>query len=200
MSPLSKEQFEAMREESRASILNAALKLFSKRGFENTSISDIAREAEISKGLMYNYFKSKDELLVQTLQMILEKVILVFIPASKISEPDKRLEFLIRTNFDLLKKDPGFWKMFVTLSLQLDKRSKAYSIISNYWGQLFENAIKIFTEMGVENPHATAFRYGALMDGLAMQYLLLGEEKFPQFETTLENVIKEFCTPKNKTK
>ena len=44
-------------------ILKTALKLFSKNGLEGTSIRMIATEAEISNGLIYNYFPGKDELL-----------------------------------------------------------------------------------------------------------------------------------------
>lgn len=196
MAPRKQEKLEVIREQSRSKILSAALRLFSKKGFKNTSINDIAGEAGISKGLMYNYFKSKEELLEQTLLMVLDKIFGVFIPAAEIKDPGKRLEFLIRTNFDLVKKDPGFWKMFVALSLQLDRESKAFAIIGSYWNQLFANAIDIFTEMGFENPKNTAYRYGALMDGLAMHYLLLGEAQYAQFEETLENAIKEFCKPK----
>lgn len=196
MAPRKQEKLEVIREQSRSKILSAALRLFSKKGFNNTSINDIAGEAGISKGLMYNYFKSKEELLEQTLLMVLDKIFGVFIPAAEIKDPGKRLEFLIRTNFDLVKKDPGFWKMFVALSLQLDRESKAFAIIGSYWNQLFANAIDIFTEMGFENPKNTAYRYGALMDGLAMHYLLLGEAQYAQFEETLENAIKEFCKPK----
>lgn len=199
MSPKRKEQVEAIREASKAKIIASAFKLFSAKGFINTSISDIARDAGISKGLMYNYFESKEALLEQTLLAGFEKIFLVFIPAAGIADPAERLEFFIRTNFKLLRDDPGFWKMFVTLTLQLDKNSNAYAMIWNYWSQLFENAISIFTEMGTEDPKGTAYKYGALMDGLAMQYLLLGETQFEQFDQTLESVINEFCKPNLKS-
>lgn len=44
-------------------ILNAAMNLFVERGFENTSVQDIAFYAKIAKGTIYIYFKSKDELI-----------------------------------------------------------------------------------------------------------------------------------------
>lgn len=197
MSPLTKEQFEAIREESKTKILNAALRLFTTKGFEYTSINNIATEAGISKGLIYNYFKSKDELLDQTLLMIIGRLSEVFLPSLEIEEPGKRLEYLIRTHFNLLIENPGFWKMFVGLSLQLDTASNAYHIITQYWAHLFDNAILIFKEMGRSNPEKTAYRYGAIMDGLAMQYLVLGKDHLPHFEQTLEDVIKEFCRSSN---
>lgn len=198
MSPISKEQFENIREASRLNILNAAMKLFAKHGYNNTSISAIAKEANISKGLIYNYFESKDILLEETLDFILKKVIQTFIPAAEIKNPDARLEFLIRTNFEHLKKNPEMWRMFITLSLQLDKESIAYKILWSYWSKLFENAKNIFIEMGKEEPELLSHRYGAMIDGLAMQYIMLGESNFPHFEDTLEFIIKEFCSIKNK--
>ncbi|HRG38322.1 MAG TPA: TetR/AcrR family transcriptional regulator [Bacteroidia bacterium] len=195
MSPLSKEQFEAIREESKTKIIAVALQLFSKKGFENTSISDIAKAAGISKGLTYNYFKSKDELLEATLLFILRNVVEVLEKGQLLTDPFKRLEFFIRTNFELLKKEPDFWKMFIVLSLQLDKKSKAAKILKDYWGRLFENAINIFKEMGHENYLEMAYQYGAMMDGLSMQYILLNDPSFP-FDETLEKVIKQYCTPR----
>ncbi|PLX21155.1 MAG: hypothetical protein C0599_08290 [Salinivirgaceae bacterium] len=44
-------------------IVDAAITLFGENGFHNTSISQIAKNAGVSKGLMYNYFESKEELL-----------------------------------------------------------------------------------------------------------------------------------------
>lgn len=45
-------------------ILDAALQLFTKKGYENTSIQDIADAADISKGLVYKYFVSKLDILI----------------------------------------------------------------------------------------------------------------------------------------
>jgi AcrR family transcriptional regulator len=49
-------------EERRAGILDAALAVFSARGFHSSSIDDIAREAGISKALIYEHFDSKQGL------------------------------------------------------------------------------------------------------------------------------------------
>ena len=63
MSPRTEKQYEQIREQKRALILETALRLFADEGFHSTSISKIAKGAGISKGLMYNYFGSKEELL-----------------------------------------------------------------------------------------------------------------------------------------
>ena len=55
-------------EERRAGILDAALAVFSARGFHSSSIDDIAREAGISKALIYEHFESKQELYADLLE------------------------------------------------------------------------------------------------------------------------------------
>jgi AcrR family transcriptional regulator len=56
-------RFQEKREQTIKKLLEVALRLFAVQGFEATSIRTIATEAGISLGLLYNYFKSKDELL-----------------------------------------------------------------------------------------------------------------------------------------
>jgi AcrR family transcriptional regulator len=49
-------------------ILAAAIKIFLTKGFSKTNVQDIADEARIGKGTIYDYFKSKDDLFVQALK------------------------------------------------------------------------------------------------------------------------------------
>ena len=47
-----------------ARIIDAALKVFAAKGFYNTRISEIAREANVADGTIYLYFKNKDDILI----------------------------------------------------------------------------------------------------------------------------------------
>ncbi len=49
--------------ERRKAILRAAVEVFSRKGFHGCRIADVAREAGVAYGLVYHYFKNKDELL-----------------------------------------------------------------------------------------------------------------------------------------
>ena len=51
------------RSEKRDLILDAAIKVFASRGYHGSRVSDIAREAGIAYGLVYHYFKNKEEIL-----------------------------------------------------------------------------------------------------------------------------------------
>lgn len=53
---------EKKRKRTRAAILHAALQLFSRQGYENTSIDQLARAAGVGKGTVYSYFRSKSDI------------------------------------------------------------------------------------------------------------------------------------------
>ncbi|MBC7195225.1 MAG: TetR/AcrR family transcriptional regulator [Caldisericia bacterium] len=55
-------------------IFEEALKLFLEKGFNETSIEDITKNASISKGSFYTYFKSKEELLENIVKELLNNV------------------------------------------------------------------------------------------------------------------------------
>lgn len=59
-------------EERRGQILRAAVKLFSEDGYYTTTIQQIARQAGISTGLIYQYFHDKDDILFLCLKMVLD--------------------------------------------------------------------------------------------------------------------------------
>lgn len=54
---------ETKKRRTRAAIMQAAVKLFGDKGFEKTSIEELAREAGIGKGTVYSYFQTKSDIL-----------------------------------------------------------------------------------------------------------------------------------------
>lgn len=53
---------ETKKEQTRLSIARAALQLFLDQGFEDTSIADIAKAAQVSKMTVFNYFPAKEDM------------------------------------------------------------------------------------------------------------------------------------------
>ena len=56
-------------DERREEIVNEAVRLFAEKGFRNTSVNDILAAVNIAKGTFYYYFKSKEELLDEAIEM-----------------------------------------------------------------------------------------------------------------------------------
>jgi len=72
LSPLNKERLKQIRDERREQIRKAALATFARHGFTGTKTSMIAAEAGISEGLIYRYYRSKDELYTDIVGELLE--------------------------------------------------------------------------------------------------------------------------------
>ncbi len=85
-------------ESRRAEIVRAAVKLFSEQGYYNTTIQSIAREAGISVGLVYQYFREKDDLLFLSLKDVLETYEReIPLALEGVTQPLERLRLAIRT-------------------------------------------------------------------------------------------------------
>ncbi|WP_232369436.1 TetR/AcrR family transcriptional regulator [Leptospira abararensis] len=63
------------KERTRAQIMNAALRLFAVKDAGETSIAEVAAEAEVANGTFYNYFKTKDELLDASALVLAERMV-----------------------------------------------------------------------------------------------------------------------------
>ena len=70
--PRTEEQNQQIRDERREQILQAALKVFARKGMAAAKISDIAAEAGLSHGLVYHYFKSKEDIFVTLVKKALQ--------------------------------------------------------------------------------------------------------------------------------
>ncbi|MCU0378182.1 MAG: TetR/AcrR family transcriptional regulator [Bacteroidales bacterium] len=118
MSPRTSQQFEEIREERKNLIMNAALDQFANVGFHAATISQIAKQAGISKGLMYNYFRSKEELLAGIINRSLTEIYGHFDPDHDGYLTEDEFELFIRKVFDLLKQKRQFWKLLLGIMLQ----------------------------------------------------------------------------------
>lgn len=66
--PRTKEVFQQIRDESRQKILEKAAEVFAKKGLADTKVSDLARAANVSHGLLYWYFTDKDDVFMAVLE------------------------------------------------------------------------------------------------------------------------------------
>ena len=60
-------------EERKDQIMSAAEEVFTQRGFDEARMDDIAEETGLSKGTLYLYYKSKDELIIAILERIFQR-------------------------------------------------------------------------------------------------------------------------------
>lgn len=85
-------------DERKNEILDIAEKLFIAKGYDKTTISDILKEANIAKGTLYHYFKSKEEIMDAVIMRIIDHDICVakeILEVNNISAFDKILRILL---------------------------------------------------------------------------------------------------------
>lgn len=96
------------REATIAAILNAARKLFSSRGFDATSIDDIAGEAGVAKGAVYHHFDSKEDIFTIVLEGVQQELAHAPVPAAllKIADPLDQIAAAV-LRYLLAANEPG---------------------------------------------------------------------------------------------
>jgi AcrR family transcriptional regulator len=130
MSPRTAKQYKEIREEKKTLIMDVALVHFANEGYFKTTISHIARHAGISKGLMYNYFESKEELLTEIINRSMNEISKYFDPDNDGYLSEEEFELFIRKLFSILREKISFWRLFSQLIIQKDVRDqllKSYS-------------------------------------------------------------------------
>src|SRR6201998_1525546 len=89
--------------DSRQEILRTAARLFQQRGYDATSMNDVAAALKLSKGGLYHHFQSKDEILFEIMNHAMEITQeLVIAPVRRIMGPDDRLRALIRLHIEVV--------------------------------------------------------------------------------------------------
>ena len=89
--------------DSRQEILRTAARLFQQRGYDATSMNDIAAALKLSKGGLYHHFQSKDEILFEIMDHAMEITQQrVLDPVRGIADPAERLRELIRRHVEVV--------------------------------------------------------------------------------------------------
>jgi len=100
------------------SILTSALDIFAKKGFYNTSISDIAKNINISVGSIYNYFPSKKTIARASISLVTKKLAskLRYINKQQISTEEK-IYYFVQSYFEFTQKHPEMIEYFFKVYL-----------------------------------------------------------------------------------
>ena len=187
MSPRTPEQFEEMRESRRKQIMVAALELFASDGYSHCSISQLASHAGISKGLVYNYFESKEALLVAIIEKGIHDIMTMIDPNQDgVLEPDE-VEGFIRNTFKGIRDNLQFWILFINVVLQPPVKEflegKPFSNVMEYFGP---KLLEYFEKMGYEDPYLEMLTFSAMIEGYGILLVYI----FPNDELPIETIQK----------
>jgi AcrR family transcriptional regulator len=178
MSPRNPEQNEQMRQEAIAAILDAAARLFAERGFHAASMSAIAREAGVSKGLPYNYFDGKDDILEAIIDRRLDEVLSVIDSIDADAPAAERLRELVEASLQHARDNVETYRFYISTFLRPQTSPAIHAAASRHadrFAQMDQFVIDIFTELGFDEPVTEARFLRATLNGLIQELVMLPE-------------------------
>ncbi len=175
MSPRTAAQNQLIREQRKEEIIATALELFAKNGYAATTTDQLAKGAGVSKGLLYNYFASKQELLMAIFNHMLAEAESVWkfdrsLPAKE------QLKQLLDATFIYMDEHKSLMKLITQLALQPDVVADLKEFITQSQTSKLMIMEPLFAQMGYDNPKEEAFFLGAFLDGLSLGTMVLHDD------------------------
>ena len=178
--------------DSRQDILRTAARLFQQRGYDATSMNDVAAALKLSKGGLYHHFQSKDEILFNLMDHAMditqERVI---DPVRGIADPEQRLRMLIRLHIEVVlsERDREITVMLhenhplpPPLRRRINSRKKDYV---HFMENLIAEVQGVRKSKGAVSPRAAVFALLGMINWIYQWYkpegTLQGEQLAQQF-------------------
>ncbi|MEG2786830.1 MAG: TetR/AcrR family transcriptional regulator [Romboutsia sp.] len=173
-------------------ILLAATELITKNGIKNTSLADIAKAVDISKGTLYYHYSSKDDLITDIANMHLEIITNAVLSCvqgldSKTSK-DQMINLILEKISTI--EDRGRIHMYVLCEAITGNNTLQNQIKIKYiqWRNTLKSEI---INTGTKDAEALSFLLVSIVDGLVIQGLLKNE-KIP-FENIANFLVTNWC-------
>lgn len=156
-------------------IITAATQLFSEKGFDKTSMNEICEAAEVSKGLVYHHFKSKDEILKEIFEQTTEQMMRMT-PSNEGATPNERIVALLETFFTQLESDKQLFKLNMNMMFQASTKELLSSLLKQRASGLLDSVTSVFDQMDAGQSRIRSYLFIAELDGIAMDYLNVYED------------------------
>jgi AcrR family transcriptional regulator len=178
--------------DSRQDILRTAARLFQQRGYDATSMNDVAAALKLSKGGLYHHFQSKDEILFNLMDHAMDITQQrVIDPVRGIADPEQRLRMLIRLHIEVVlsERDREITVMLhenhplpPALRRRINSRKKEYV---HFMENLIAEVQRVRQSNGIVNPRAAVFALLGMINWIYQWYkpegTLQGEQLAQQF-------------------
>jgi TetR/AcrR family transcriptional regulator, cholesterol catabolism regulator len=193
--------------DSRQEILRMAARLFQQRGYDATSMNDVAAALKLSKGGLYHHFQSKDEILYEIMNHAMEITEeRVLNPVRGIADAEERLRALIRLHIEVVlsPRDREITVMLhenhplpPSLRKRINGRKKDYvHFLEKLMGEVQEKAQAMARKEGQANhkpvnakpkvsPRAAAFALLGMINWIYQWYK-------PEGDLQVQNLVPQF--------
>ena len=178
-------------------IINAATKIFAKKGFFQAKVSEIAKEAKVADGTIYLYFENKDSILISLFEEQMKRVLdNMREEISKETDPVKKIEKFALTHLKLIEQNKDVAEI---IQVELRQSSK---FMKEYKNEKFAEYLNLIGDIIQEGQREGLFKndiipgiakrafFGAL-DEMSRFWVLSSRRKY-DIETAAEQVSNYF--------
>ena len=162
----------------RDDLIDAAMRVFYKRGFHASSLDDIQKEGGISRPTLYNHFKSKDELIVAAMRRrdeIFRNRLMKF-AESKGKTPRERLEAVFDFHEEWFTGDEFCGCMFINASAEFSSADSApRRIAAEHKREIVRYLRELCQTAGCSDPEIAAEQLNILIEGAIVSARVVGQ-------------------------
>lgn len=177
------------KEEMRALVTRAAMKLFLTEGFEKTSIRRIAEAIEYTPGAIYSYFKDKDEILYALHDEGMERLYAALSPVDAIPDPAEALITCCRNYIGFALENPEYYDLMFIMNAtghRIHEKGDWSAGLKNY--DVLRRCVYRGIEAGTlpaAHPESTAFALWSFVHGMVALHIrqrcpMIPAEALPQ--------------------
>lgn len=182
--PRSAEANQKIKQERKERILAGALALFVRNGLSGTKVSDVARKTNMSNGLVYHYFSSKEEMFIALVETALSRMgeACEFLESMDI-EPHKKLKYAMDELVKGIRSNPNaclYHVLVFQAATQDNIPARAKKIIRENHGRPYDTIAGIISDGQARgtirqgSPEDLSFFFWNTVNGLALHQAMYG--------------------------
>lgn len=172
--PRNKEKNEIITRERKEDILRTSIRKFSEKGYQGTNVSEIAKELDISQGMIFWYFETKEKLFraafMEEFRII--KLATANVLQDEATSPLDKLRRLISEMIKVYSERKEGCMLVLQLISNSEMKQMLAIDIANVYNELYTELELLFREAGAANPELKARNFVALLDGFMIQIVL----------------------------
>ena len=177
MSRIKKPRDEELFEKRKNQILEAAILVFSKKGFEGSTTKEIAKKAKVSEGTIFRYFKTKKEILIHMLNILVERTLFDFVEQIESgSESEEVIKGLLKHHYRFMANNQDLIKILIfEVQFHKELKEKFYNDVLN---QIIGFTTNIIAEIKSDSdvpPRTIAETMIGIFIGLAIVHTFKGD-------------------------
>jgi len=155
-------KFQRRKDDRPAEIAEAALTTFAEKGYAATRVDDVAKRAGVSKGLLYLYFKTKEELFKAVIRDFVAPKVTEL--SNVVDKSELSAEEFIRGPFLTMLKSLPDSPVRVVVRLMYAEGHKHPDLVAFYWGNVVAPAIEMMKTLLTKGVANGEFRHSAVND------------------------------------